>query len=113
MKKIKADIGCESIFQTSGKPMPIVAKRRGRSDHTDFFLFVVVETDDGVDMLDVCNRVLFSKSEIVGGTDFPRNDYELREHEIEDALCASSCRRSVMSVFIDAFPTNRNNVGLY
>mmetsp|Transcript_6319 Transcript_6319/g.15345 ORF Transcript_6319/g.15345 Transcript_6319/m.15345 type:complete len:253 (-) Transcript_6319:93-851(-) len=40
-KKIYAVRGRSSSFQTKGIPIQIVAKRRGTSDHTDFFLAVI------------------------------------------------------------------------
>mmetsp|Transcript_20357 Transcript_20357/g.41922 ORF Transcript_20357/g.41922 Transcript_20357/m.41922 type:complete len:207 (+) Transcript_20357:676-1296(+) len=40
-KKIYAEIGRSSSFQTKGIPIQIVAKRLGTSDQTDFFLTVI------------------------------------------------------------------------
>ena len=37
-KKINAEVELESIFQTRGNPIQIVANRRGRSDQIDFLL---------------------------------------------------------------------------
>jgi hypothetical protein len=45
-KNINAIFELDRVFQTSGKPMQIVAARRGRSDHIAFF--GVVEAIRGI-----------------------------------------------------------------